>query len=173
MKKNFIIEDDVESLSACTFEQTLAIYNVEKFVHFTDPLNEEEECLVVERYLIKPDIWRSFVGKYLEHYTLAPKAVHLLIEHVNQPCAAELVMHIFATYGSTESEIRFFLKQPCSGQARRDILKAVSENPHIFAPAVFQLLEQIDLTNSTTEHPTKYAQDYRHNAETMRRHRYN
>ena len=172
MKKEFILKGDVQSLYASTFEQSLPTLGTEEAGRFTDPLTADEEKLLVEKYLETPNVWQSFIGKYLEHYPLSTKAMQLLITHVSQPYAAGLVKYCFAAFGYTESDVRLFAKQACSEETRHDILNTISENPRIFDREVFQILEKYDVINRDKEYHTEYAYTYRCNTEKTRQHRY-
>ena len=170
-RRKFIEEGDVKSLTESTFNQTLSSSSDNGNNTFTDPLHENDEVLVVEKFALEPKVWKPFIKRYLEHYPLSTKATCVLLQHLDLPEAVELVKQMFTRFGYNDAEVTLLFKQHCAPEVKRTLFQIVSENARLFDKDIFLILEKYD--GSTEEgSKTDYAEAYRRNASTCHQQRY-
>ncbi|MBP5353213.1 MAG: hypothetical protein J6Y91_05565 [Alphaproteobacteria bacterium] len=170
-RRKFIEQGDVKSLTESTFNQKLSMSSEIEHSTYTDPLREEDEILLVEKFAVEPKVWKPFIKRYLEHYPITSKAMYTLLQHLDLPDTVELVKAMFIKYGYNEAEIMVFSKQKCSPEVQQSLLQIISNNARIFDKDIFLLLEKYD-SSSQSEQQSSYAENYRRSATEHRQQRY-
>ena len=153
-EKEKILAGQFKELRRSVFNKTL---EESREGTYTEPLCEEDECLLVEQVLAQKPESKEFLLDYMAHYPLSNKAIDMLIAEAQKPDIKQILLTEIRHYGFNEDHGFAILKKITDFSS----LKQVCESGRSLYPDLYHKISSIEVEENLGEIYKKAVERYR------------